>query len=107
MNKVSDQTVGNISKRHRLPPRTGAKKDRDVARVHSLAQDTPGCDRFLYRRGLDDVWVGDLLLEEHNHQGRGKVLLRPLASQEDLDAQSIRTRDRRGGLLKYYDYKAA
>jgi len=45
--------------------------------------------------------------QERNHQGRGNELLRPLARQEGLGTQSIRTRERLGGLLKYYHHKAA
>jgi hypothetical protein len=57
---VSDQTAGTILKRHHLPPAPERKKDDDVAPVSSLPQGPPSRDRFLYRRGLDDVWVGDL-----------------------------------------------
>ncbi len=39
---------------------------------------------------------------ERNHQGRGNELLMPLASQEALGTTSIRSRERLGGLLKYY-----
>ena len=45
--------------------------------------------------------------QERNHQGRGNALLRPLARQEGLGIQPIHTRERLGGLLKYYHYKAA
>ena len=45
--------------------------------------------------------------QERNHQGGGNELLMPLASQEDLGTQSIRTRERLGGLLKYYYREAA
>jgi selenophosphate synthase len=44
---------------------------------------------------------------ERNHQGRGNELLMPLASQEALGTQSIRTRERLGGLLKFYYREAA
>ena len=45
--------------------------------------------------------------QERNHQGKGNALLMPLASQEALGSQSIRTRERLGGLLKFYSRKAA
>ncbi len=45
--------------------------------------------------------------QERNHQGKGNELLMPRASQAGLGTQSIRTRERLGGLLKYYHYKAA
>ncbi len=44
---------------------------------------------------------------ERNHQGRGNELLMPLASQEALGTTSIRSRERLGGLLKYYYREAA
>ncbi len=45
--------------------------------------------------------------QKPNHQGEGNEVLMPLASQADLGTQSIRTRERLGGLLKYYHHKAA
>ena len=45
--------------------------------------------------------------QERNHQGKGNALLRPLARQESLGIQPIHTRERLGGLLKYYHNKAA
>ncbi len=45
--------------------------------------------------------------QERNHQGRGNELLMPLASQEALGTTSIRSRERLGGLLKYYYREAA
>jgi len=44
---------------------------------------------------------------ERNHQGRSNELLMPLASRESVGIQSIHTRERLGGLLKYYHHKAA
>ena len=46
-------------------------------------------------------------LQERNHQGKGNSLLMPLGSQESLDSQPIGTRERLGGLLKYYSRAAA
>jgi putative transposase len=45
--------------------------------------------------------------QERHHQGRSNELLLPLASQETLGTQFIRTRERLGGLLKYYSRVAA
>lgn len=45
--------------------------------------------------------------QERNHQGKGNELLMPLASQEALGIQSIRIRERLGGLLKFYSREAA
>jgi len=45
--------------------------------------------------------------QERNHQGKGNKLRMRLASQETLGTQSIRTRERLGGLLKFYCRKTA
>jgi len=45
--------------------------------------------------------------QERNHQGRDNELLIPLPSQEALGTSSIRTRERLGGLLKFYYREAA
>ena len=45
--------------------------------------------------------------QERNHQGRSNELLMPLASRESVGIQSIHTRERLGGLLKYYHREAA
>jgi hypothetical protein len=42
--------------------------------------------------------------QERNHQGKGNELLISLPSQEALGTSSIRTRERLGGLLKFYPY---
>ena len=44
---------------------------------------------------------------ERNHQGRANELLMPLASQEPLGTTSIHSREKLGGLLKYYSRAAA
>jgi transposase InsO family protein len=44
---------------------------------------------------------------ERNHQGKGNVLLLPSSSQGQERAGPIRCRERLGGLLKYYERKAA
>ena len=44
---------------------------------------------------------------ERNHQGKGNVLLFPPASQDKVHAGPVRCRERRGGLLKYYERDAA
>ena len=45
--------------------------------------------------------------QERNHQGKGNELLMPLASQEALGSQLIRSQERLGGLLKFYNREAA
>jgi transposase InsO family protein len=44
---------------------------------------------------------------ERNHQGKGNVLLFPAVSQSPAREGSIQCRERLGGLLKYYERKAA
>jgi len=45
--------------------------------------------------------------EERNHQGKGNDLLMPQISLKGLDTQPLHTRERLGGLLKYYYRQAA
>ena len=44
---------------------------------------------------------------ERNHQGKGNVLLFPLASQRSQGKGPVQCRERLGGLLKYYAREAA
>jgi putative transposase len=44
---------------------------------------------------------------ERNHQGKGNVLLFPLSSPPGVDDSPMQCRERLGGLLKYYERKAA
>jgi putative transposase len=44
---------------------------------------------------------------ERNHQGKGNVLLFPLARQRSQSKGPIQCRERLGGLLKYYAREAA
>jgi putative transposase len=44
---------------------------------------------------------------ERNHQGKGNVLPFPVVSQGPRRPGSIQCRERLGGLLKYYERKAA
>ena len=46
-------------------------------------------------------------LEERNHQEKGNELLLPRRRKEGCDTNSIRSRERLGGLLKYYHREAA
>jgi putative transposase len=45
--------------------------------------------------------------QERNHQGKGNVLLCPLARQRSQSKDPIQRRERLGGLLKYYVREAA
>jgi len=44
---------------------------------------------------------------ERNHQGKDNVLLFPTSSQDTVRAGALQCRERLGGLLKYYELKAA
>jgi len=44
---------------------------------------------------------------ERNHQGKGNVLLFPAVSQDAAPQGPIQCRERLGGLLTYYERKAA
>src|SRR2546425_272864 len=58
---ISDQTVGNILKRHGPPPGARAQDYDHMDRVHPHAHGRPRGDRLLHRRGLDAGRAGDLL----------------------------------------------
>ena len=45
--------------------------------------------------------------QERHHQGEDNELLMPRARKADWDTNLIRSRERLGGLLKYYDREAA
>jgi len=45
--------------------------------------------------------------QERNHQGKGNGLLVPLANEGHTEGNLIRSRERLGGLLKYYSREAA
>ena len=45
--------------------------------------------------------------QERNHQGKGNGLLMALANRKTLGTNPIRSRERLGGLLKYYNREAA
>jgi len=45
--------------------------------------------------------------EERPHQGKGNVLLFPLAHADQAPEEPIHCQERLGGLLKYYYRKAA
>jgi len=59
--EISDQTVGNVLRRHGLPPAPERKRTTPWAafiRTHMAL--LAGTD-FLHRRGADAAWAGDLL----------------------------------------------
>jgi hypothetical protein len=45
--------------------------------------------------------------QERNHQGKGNVLLFPQPRPEGRNDGPIQSRERLGGLLKYYERKVA
>ena len=127
-NRVSDQTVGNILKRHGMGPAPERRKDHDMEGVHPLAHGRPCGDGFLHRGSVDEIWASHLLRlilfgenslrlalkeyvtrhhHERNHQGRGNVLLFPTSEQKDSAEGPVRSRERLGGLLRFYHREAA
>ena len=127
-NRVSDQTVGNILKRHGMGPAPERRKDHDMEGVHPLAHGRPCGDGFLHRGSVDEIWASHLLRlilfgenslrlalkeyvtrhhHERNHQGRGNVLLFPTSEQKDSAEGPVRFRERLGGLLRFYHREAA
>ena len=56
---ISDQTMGNILKRHGLPQRR-ASENHHVEGVYPYASGRAGGHRFLHHRGVDVGWPGHL-----------------------------------------------
>ncbi len=57
---------------------------------------------------LYEFCVAEMYHTERNHQGKGNVLLFPLSHPSTPGSdQSVRCRERLGGLLKYYHREAA
>jgi putative transposase len=67
---ISDQTVGNILKRHGLPPAPERKTNDHMERVHPHAHGRPRGDRLLHRRGLDTGRAGDVLRAVFHPSGK-------------------------------------
>ncbi len=59
--RVSDQTVGNILKRHGIPPAPERRKTTIMEGVHPVAHGRPCGDGFLHRAGVDEIWARHLL----------------------------------------------
>ena len=59
--EVSDQTVGNVLRRHGVPPRAGAQAHDHMAGLHSDPPGAVGGDRLFHGGGADAARVGDLL----------------------------------------------
>jgi putative transposase len=55
---ISDQTVGNILKRHGIPPGPGAQKDCHLVGVHPLPSRCAESHGLLHQCGVDMVWAG-------------------------------------------------
>src|SRR2546428_609536 len=105
---ISDQTVGNILKRHGLPPAPdrNAYAERWVRSVKEecLSRLILFGERSL-RRALTEYVTH--FHHEPNHQGKGNVLLFPVVSPAPEREGPIQCRERLGGLLKYYEREAA
>ena len=59
--EISDQTVGNVMRRHGLPPAPERKAHDHMGGLHSNPPGAVGGDRLLHRRGADTARTGDLL----------------------------------------------
>ena len=109
--EISHQTVANLLKRHGLLPAPDREKRttwREFIRTHTEV--LAAVDFF-----TAEVWTSAGLITyyvnhfhaERNHQGKGNVILFP-APEDRIGEMSgdIKTRERLGGLLKFY-YRAA
>jgi hypothetical protein len=121
---VSDQTVGNILRRHGVPPAPERKHTTSWSafiRAH-LAVLAAYAERWI-RSAKDDclsklILLGERSLRralseyvqhyhaERNHQGRCNVLLFPRLAVGHR-ARRVQCRERLGGLLRYYHREAA
>jgi putative transposase len=130
---LSDQTVGNVLRRHGLSPAPKRKQAiswKDFIRSHMEV--LVGTDFFtvevLILKGLVTYYVlffihlesrrvslagitrypGQEWMEERNHQGKENLILFPLETEGARNRKAaVRCRERLGGLLKYYERKAA
>ena len=59
--EVSDETVGNVLKRHGIAPAPKTEPNHDMEGVYSIAYGRVGWHRFLHRRGPHLAWLGDVL----------------------------------------------
>ena len=112
---VSDQTIGNVLRRHDIPPAPARKKTTwaEFIRSHRVvlaATDFLSVAKLILfgeaslRRALDNYMPH--YHEERNHQGKSNVLLFPQKVKSRSDA-AIECHQRLGGLLRYYHRKAA
>jgi hypothetical protein len=116
---ISDQTVGNILKRHGLPPAPERQKTttwKEFIRTHlDVLVATDFFEECLSRMMLfGEASLRHVLTQyvehfyhERNHQGKGNVLLFPAVSQGTEQQGPMQCRERLGGLLKYYTRDAA
>src|SRR6266704_2591154 len=84
---ISDQTVGNILKRHGLPAGSRAEEDHHLERIYPHAYGGPRRYGLLHRRGLDDGRPDDVLraLFYPSEQPEGPCCGCDAASQSSLD----------------------
>jgi hypothetical protein len=107
------QTVGNILRRHDIPPapkrkQTTSWKDFIRAHVAVLVASDFFTVEVLALTGLITCHNEAHYHEERNHQGKDNVLLFPLPAQAVRgEREKVRCRERLGGLLKYYEREAA
>src|SRR5712692_7633772 len=107
--EISDQTVGNVLRRHGLLPAPERKRTTSwTAFIRTHMELLAGTDFFtaevLTLRGLVTYYVLFFIHlghTERNHQGKGNVLLFPWATDRRRE-ESVKCRERLGGLLRYY-----
>ena len=107
---VSDQTVGNVLKRHGIAPARSPNLNSHAERWVRSVKGECLSKLILFgeaslRRALTEFI--NHFHRERNHQGKGNVLLFP---RHEVGQQKprgrVRCRERLGGLLKYYTYAA-
>jgi putative transposase len=92
-----------------LPPRSPNLNAYAERWVRSVKEE---CLSRLILFGEASLWhalheYGEHYHHERNHQGQGNVLLFPPSRADQRRTGPIHCRERRGGLLKYYEYAAA
>jgi transposase len=121
---ISDQTVGNVLRRHGIAPapkRSQILRDGGVEPVRLPAR-SPDLNAFAERwvRSVKQECLSRLILfgeaslqralteyiahfhGERNHQGKGNILLFPDASDRSVSESRVECKRRLGGLLRYY-----
>ncbi len=127
--RVSDQTVGNILKRHGVPPAPERRKTTTWSEfIRSYMDVLAATDFFtaeVWTKSVREECLSKLILfgerllrhalkayvahhhHERNHQGKDNLLLFPAAEASHQSKGTVRSRERLGGLLRFYHREAA